>query len=146
MYAVVNIGGKQERVSVGDVIRVEHLGEEQGSRVGLDPVLLVAGDDIRVLPDDLEQVRVDAEVVGETLGQKIRGFTYKPKTRSRRRYGHRQLYSLVEIRDISAPGIEGQGALQPDVGSSRTPAIDQEGEAGRKDSGSPVVIVDGDGE
>ncbi|MHB8263241.1 MAG: 50S ribosomal protein L21 [Acidimicrobiales bacterium] len=147
MYAVVNIGGKQERVSVGDVIKVEYLGEEQGSQVELDPVLLVAGDDVRTLPGEMEQVRVGAVVVGEALGKKIRGFTYKPKTRSRRRYGHRQRYSLVEIESMVAPGIEEQRILTAGHGANDASASDkQHGEAGKDVSASPVVTADGDGE
>ncbi len=129
MYAIINIGGKQERVSVGDVVRVEYLGEEDGSLVDLESVLVVDGDDMRVMPDNLKEIRVAGVVVGEELGDKIRGFTYKPKTRSRRRYGHRQMYSLVKIESISGPGID---MSDSQVGSSADSTT------------STVMVVDGD--
>jgi len=103
MYAVIRSGGKQERVSEGQRVRVELLGVPVGAEVGLEPVLVVddAGS-VRATPDQLEGVVVTARVVGEELGPKIRAMTYKPKTRQRRRWGHRQRYSTVEIVTISA--------------------------------------------
>lgn len=103
MYAVVRTGGKQERVAEGQQLRVERLSAPQGSQVELAPVLVV--DDGRVLatPDQLSGVVVSATVVGEELGPKVRGFTYGAKTRHRRRWGHRQRYSTVQVTSISLP-------------------------------------------
>lgn len=103
MYAVVKTGGKQERVAEGEQVRVEHLGVPEGAEVELDPVLVV--DDGRVLatPADLAGVVVSATVVGEELGPKVRGFTYAAKTRHRRRWGHRQRYSTLQVTSISVP-------------------------------------------
>ncbi len=131
MYAIINIGGKQERVSVGDTVRVEYLGEESGTPVDLESVLVVDGDDVRVMPDDLKEIKVAGVVVGEELGEKIRGFTYKPKTRSRKRYGHRQMYSLVKIESIVGPGIDASDGRDGDAGSVDSAA-------------SAVTVVDGD--
>jgi large subunit ribosomal protein L21 len=104
MYAVVRSGGKQERVAEGQHVRVELLGAPQGSEVQLDPVLVVDDDRVLATPDQLAGVVVSATVLGEELGPKIRGFTYRPKTRRRRRWGHRQRYSTVKITSISLRG------------------------------------------
>jgi large subunit ribosomal protein L21 len=100
VYAVIKAGGKQERVEQGQTLRVERLGVPVGSEVSFEPVLLVDGSTVLAQPAELAGVRVSAKVLGEALGPKIRGFTYKPKTRHRRRFGHRQRYSAIEITAI----------------------------------------------
>jgi large subunit ribosomal protein L21 len=101
MYAVIKSGGKQERVAEGQRLQVELLGEPLGAEVQLDPVLLVDGDTVLATPDDLKGATVTAQVVGEELGPKINAMTYKNKTNQRRRWGHRQRYTTVEITSIS---------------------------------------------
>ena len=101
MYAVVKTGGKQTRVAEGARVQVERLGAAVGSDVTLTPVLVVDGDKVLSTPDELKGATVAARIVGETKGPKITGFTYKNKTRSRKRWGHRQGYDLVEIVSIS---------------------------------------------
>ena len=103
MYAVIRSGGKQERVAEGQQIRVELLGEPAGAEVELAPVLVVDDDRVLATPDELSGVVVAGRVLGVELGPKIRGFTYAAKTRHRRRWGHRQRYSTVEITSISVP-------------------------------------------
>jgi large subunit ribosomal protein L21 len=105
MYAVINTGGKQARVEVGELVDVDLLGAGEGDEIRLTPVLLVDGEDVVTDAAALGGAVVTATVVGETKGPKITGFTYKPKTRQRRRYGHRQRYTTIEIT-----GIEGAGA------------------------------------
>jgi large subunit ribosomal protein L21 len=103
MYAVIRTGASQERVEEGQVVRVDLLTDAVGATVTFSPVLVVDGD--RVLAGDaLSGASVSATVVGEAKGPKIRGLTYKPKTRQRRRWGHRQHYTTVEITGISAKG------------------------------------------
>lgn len=104
MYAVIETGGKQERVDVGQVLSVELLAHPEGDEVSLRPVLLV-DDGERVLagPAELGHARVSARVLGESKGPKITGFTYKPKSNNRRRWGHRQRYTVIEITGIT-PG------------------------------------------
>ena len=102
MFAVVKTGGKQTRVEEGARVEVERLGVAVGDEVALRPVLLVDGDTILSTPSELEGATVAGRVVAETKGPKITGFTYKNKTRSRRRWGHRQGYDVVEITAISA--------------------------------------------
>lgn len=101
MYAVIRTGGKQEKVSEGSRVDVERLGVDVGAEVTFTPLLVVDGDTVVSTPDELSGASVTATVVGETKGPKIRGFTYKNKTRSRRRWGHRQGYATIEVTGIS---------------------------------------------
>lgn len=100
MYAVIKTGGKQYRVSEGQQLQVEKLGVTEGE-VSLTPVLLVDGDTVVSAPDALANAKVSANVIGETKGPKITGFTYKNKTNQRRRWGHRQHYATIQITAIS---------------------------------------------
>jgi large subunit ribosomal protein L21 len=101
MYAVIATGGKQERVAEGQRLNVELLGAEEGTEVSFRPVLVVDGDAVLATPDQLKSASVAAKVVGEGKGPKIDGFTYKRRTNQRRRFGHRQHYTTVEITKIS---------------------------------------------
>ncbi|MGD9702231.1 MAG: 50S ribosomal protein L21 [Acidimicrobiia bacterium] len=101
MYAVIATGGKQERVAEGQQVAVELLGVEDGAEVSFPAVLLVDGATVLATPDQLKGVTVTGRVVGETKGPKIDGFTYKRRTNQRRRYGHRQRYTTVEITKIA---------------------------------------------
>jgi large subunit ribosomal protein L21 len=98
MYAVIESGGKQYRVEEGQRLSLERLA---GDEVSLRPVLMVDGDDVLAGASALEGATVTARVVGETKGPKINGFKYRDKTNWRRRFGHRQHYSEVEIVSIS---------------------------------------------
>ncbi|MCU1490105.1 MAG: ribosomal protein [Acidimicrobiaceae bacterium] len=102
MYAVIATGGKQERVEVGSRVNVELLGVAEGEEVSFAPVLLVDADTVLAAPSALEGASVSGRVVGAAKGPKIVGFTYKAKARGRRRFGHRQHYSTVEITGIAA--------------------------------------------
>ena len=104
MYAVIASGGKQERVEVGSRINVELLGVDVGEQVSFRPVLIVDGTEVLGTPERLSQASVSGRVLGEAKGPKIVGFTYKPKTRGRRHFGHRQHYSTVEITAIAPSG------------------------------------------
>ena len=99
MYAVIKTGGKQYKVAEGEKLNVERLGAE--GDVSFTPVLLVDGENVLARPDQLSGATVAARIVGEAKGPKIRGFTYKPKSNNRRRWGHRQKYSTIEITSIS---------------------------------------------
>jgi large subunit ribosomal protein L21 len=98
MYAVIQTGGKQYRVGEGDRLDVELL---DGEEVTLQPVMLIDGDAVLATPSELAGAAVTARVVGEAKGPKIKGFTYKNKSNQRRRWGHRQHYSTIEITGIS---------------------------------------------
>jgi len=101
MYAVIATGGKQYRVAQGERLDVERLGATEGE-VTFTPVLVVDGDTVHSGSDGLAGAVVTARVVGETAGPKINGFTYKPKSNSRRHWGHRQHYETIEITGITA--------------------------------------------
>ncbi|MSO37278.1 MAG: 50S ribosomal protein L21 [Acidimicrobiia bacterium] len=106
MYAVIATGGKQYRVEEGQRLDVERLGIEpemgDASEVVLKPVLIVDGASVLATPAQLSAAAVTATVVGDARGPKIDGFTYKPKSNQRRRFGHRQKYTTIEITTISA--------------------------------------------
>ncbi len=99
MYAVIKTGGKQYKVAEGEKLNVERLTAD--GELSFTPVLLVDGDAVLARPDQLSGATVAARIVGEAKGPKIRGFTYKPKSNNRRRWGHRQKYSTIEITSIS---------------------------------------------
>ncbi len=100
MYAVIETGGKQYRVAPGDRLDVERL-DGDGGEVALRPVLLVDGDTVLATPQQLRGATVSGRIVGAAKGPKIRGFTYKNKSNQRRRWGHRQHYSTIEITSIA---------------------------------------------
>jgi large subunit ribosomal protein L21 len=106
MYAVIRTGGKQYKVEAGEQLEVERLGLDHGSEVELAPILVVDGDSVQATPSQLDGAIVKARVVGETRGPKIDGFTYKPKSNNRRRYGHRQDLSVIEIVGITPAGAK----------------------------------------
>ncbi|PIE32223.1 MAG: 50S ribosomal protein L21 [Ilumatobacter coccineus] len=101
MYAVIASGGKQEKVAEGQKVELELLDGEEGSEVSLTPVLVVDGDTVLAGPEALSGASVTGKIVGTTAGPKIDGFTYKRRTNQRRRYGHRQKYTVVEITSIA---------------------------------------------
>ena len=83
------------------MVRVDLRSEEVGTDISFQPVLLVDGDQVTAGPA-LKGATVTAKLIGEEKGPKIRALTYKPKAIQRRRWGHRQHYSTVEITKISA--------------------------------------------
>ncbi len=106
-YAVIKTGGKQERVEEGQTLTVEKLGASEGEELSFQPILLVVGDSVLTTSEQLGGAKVSARVVGDAKGPKIRGFTYKPKTRGRRAWGHRQHYTTIEITGIATAGNAG---------------------------------------
>jgi large subunit ribosomal protein L21 len=102
MYAVVRTGSGQERVEQGQILRVDLRPEEAGSSIALEPVLVVDGETVLSTPEQLAKAKVTANVVGDEKGPKINAFTYKAKANQRKRWGHRQKYTTVEITGISA--------------------------------------------
>lgn len=101
MYAIVQAGGRQYKVTQNDIISLNRLAVPEGEEVVLDRVLLVAGEDgTRVGTPYVPGAKVVGQVLRHYKGRKIRGFTYKPKKDVRRRYGHRQLLTSVAIKEI----------------------------------------------
>jgi large subunit ribosomal protein L21 len=100
MYAVIRVGTSQERVTEGQLVRVDKRAEENGAVIEFEPVLLVDGDSVLAGPA-LKGAKVTATIVGKESGPKIRALTYKPKSIQRKRWGHRQWYTTVEINKIA---------------------------------------------
>ena len=100
MYAIVRAGGRQEKVSVGDVLVVDRVQGEPGAKVQLTPLLLVDGDDVTSAADALAKVTVTAEVVEATKGPKITILKFKNKTGYRKRQGHRQHHTRIRVTGI----------------------------------------------
>ena len=103
MNAIIVTGGKQYKVTEGDTLFIEKLPNEAGDNVTFDKVLAVIdGDKITVGTPVVEGAKVEAKVVKNGKGKKIRIFKYKAKKGYRRRQGHRQPYTKVEITKINA--------------------------------------------
>jgi len=103
MYAVIETGGKQYRVSEGQSIKVEKLNADEGSSVDLDKVLLVAnGDDIKVGAPYLDGGKVTATVKAHGRGKKIRIIKFRRRKHHQKEQGHRQHYTELEITGIAA--------------------------------------------
>ena len=100
VYAIVKAGGRQEKVSVGDVLFVNKLEGEVGSTIELQPVMLVDGEKV-TLGSDLEKASVSAEIVGDGTGPKISIMKYKNKTGYKKRQGHRQSLTRIKITGIN---------------------------------------------
>ena len=100
MYAIIATGGKQYRVSEGDMIYIEKIDAQVDSTVSFD-VLLVGNDgDVKIGTPVVEGVKVEGKVVGQIRGEKIVVYKYKSKKNYRRKQGHRQPYTKVEITKI----------------------------------------------
>lgn len=102
MYAVIVTGGKQYKVEEGDVLYIEKLGAEADEKVSFDNVLAVSTEAGFKAGKDCEKATVDAKVIKNGKGKKITVFTYKPKKNEKRKMGHRQPYTKVEITKINA--------------------------------------------
>ncbi len=102
MYAVIATGGKQYKVSEGDVIKVEKLGVAAGETVTFDQVLLVGGDDTKIGTPTVAGASVTASVIEEGKDKKVVVYKYKRKTGYHKKNGHRQLFTKVKISKINA--------------------------------------------
>jgi large subunit ribosomal protein L21 len=103
VYAIIQIGSSQVKVSEGDVVESVRIKEDMGKDVVLDKVLLYAkGTDIRVGQPYLSDVKVTARVVGHHLGDKVQAFQYRRRKNSARKVGHRSKLTALNITKISA--------------------------------------------
>ncbi|MTB71626.1 50S ribosomal protein L21 [Arsenicicoccus cauae] len=102
MYAIVRAGGRQEKVSVGDVLIVDKVNDKPGESIQLQPLLLVDGSTVTSDAATLAKVKVTAEVVKATKGPKITIMKYKNKTGYRKRQGHRQPTTQIKVTAIEA--------------------------------------------
>ncbi|MBO5369264.1 MAG: 50S ribosomal protein L21 [Clostridia bacterium] len=102
MYAIIVTGGKQYKVSEGDVIFIEKLDAAEGEAVKFDKVLAVGGEKTAIGTPVVEGASVDATVVANGKSKKIIVFKYKPKKGEKTKQGHRQPYTKVKIEKINA--------------------------------------------
>lgn len=101
MYAIIATGGKQYKVTEGDIIKIEKLGVEAGGTVTFDQVLAVKGDDLTVGCPTVAGATVTASVVKEGKAKKVIVYKYKRKSGYHKKQGHRQLYTQVKIEKIN---------------------------------------------
>ena len=100
MYEIIATGGKQYRVSEGDVIYIEKIDAQVDSTVSFDVLLMGNDGDVKIGTPVVEGVKVEGKVVGQIRGEKIVVYKYKSKKNYRRKQGHRQPYTKVEITKI----------------------------------------------
>ena len=101
MYAIIATGGKQYKVSEGDIIRVEKLDVEAGNEITFDQVIAVSGDSLKV-GQDVAGATVTATVMDQGRAKKVIVYRYKRKSGYHKKNGHRQAYTQVKIEKINA--------------------------------------------
>ena len=102
MYAIIATGGKQYKVSEGDIITIEKLGVDAGEKVTFDQVLAVSGDEMKLGNPLVAGATVEASVIKEGRAKKIIVYKYKRKTGYHKKNGHRQSFTQVKIEKINA--------------------------------------------
>ncbi len=102
VYAIVRAGGRQEKVSVDDVLNIDKVSEETGATITWQPILVVEDGNVVSDASKLSGYTVTAEVLGETKGPKINILKYKNKTGYKKRQGHRQKHTQVRVTGIAA--------------------------------------------
>ena len=101
MYAIIATGGKQYKVSEGDIIKVEKLGVEADEKVTFDKVLLVSDADVKVGNPTVANATVEGTVLANGKDKKVIVYKYKRKTGYHKKNGHRQQYTAVKIEKIN---------------------------------------------
>src|SRR5947207_1787638 len=113
MYAVIKAGGKQHKVRAGDRLEVEVMHGGADGSVRFTPLLVVDDEGATHYGKDLSKAVVKAKLVGEQKGEKVKIFKYRAKTGYAKRQGHRQMYSLVEIEEVSLGKRPAKKAEEP---------------------------------
>jgi large subunit ribosomal protein L21 len=116
MYAIVRTGGKQYRVERGQRLLIERLAVEEGANVALEPIMY-RSDEAVFDKAGLESVKVTAKVVAHVRGEKLRVFKFKPKRGYKRRTGHRQDLTQIEVTDITQAKAKAKTAAKAAEGS-----------------------------
>ena len=135
MYAIIRAGGKQAKVKAGDVIEIERV-KDAADSLTFTPIMVVGEDGSAMTDrDSLSDVKVVAEVLGETKGDKIDIFKYKNKTGYRRHLGHRQTYTQIRVTSIDLPKEKSSKAPSTKAAatkSSTTKATATEAQSGKQ--------------
>ncbi|MGO9248399.1 MAG: 50S ribosomal protein L21 [Solirubrobacteraceae bacterium] len=118
MYAIVKTGGKQYRVERGQHLLVERLPVAEGESVALEPILY-RSDEAVFDKAGLERVTVTARVIAHERGEKLRVFKFKPKRGYKRRTGHRQELTRIEVTELGLGGSSGQRAKAKDAAPAK---------------------------
>jgi large subunit ribosomal protein L21 len=126
MYAIVKTGGKQYRVERGQRLLVERLPEEEGASVALRP-LMYRSEETVFDSKGLEQVRVTAKVLAHERGEKLRVVKFKPKRGYKRRTGHRQELTRIEITDIGFGAAKAGKPAKPAAAAKPKSAVQESG-------------------
>ena len=143
--AVIRTGGKQYRVHEGSVLNVPTMDAEPGSRVELRDVLLISnGGNVTIGTPAVDGALVVAEVVEHGRGKKVINFKYKAKVRYRRKRGHRQGFTTLSIREISANGVTATAStpvrrMRPEPEPAMDMTARPAGFAGRVESSAPAA-------
>jgi len=131
MYAIVKTGGKQYRVERGQTLLVERLPAETGADVALEPILYRSEDAVFDAAG-LKKVKVTAKVLAHERGEKLRVFKFKPKRGYKRRTGHRQELTRIEVTDIS------MGAAKAAAKSTAKPAVARPAAGAKSSAAKPT--------
>jgi large subunit ribosomal protein L21 len=144
MYAIVKTGGKQYRVERGQTLLVERLPAEEGATVALEPLLYRAEETV-LDKAGLEKVKVNARVLAHVRGEKLRVFKFKPKRGYKRRTGHRQDLTRIEVTEISAGKAKAPAKAKAAAGEKpvRAPAAAGEGAAAKAAKPEKEAASDG---
>ena len=140
MYAVIKSGGKQHKVKPGDVIEVELTHGGQDGAITFTPVLVVDDEGKTHFGKELGKAVVKGRLVGESKGDKVKIFKYRPKTGYAKRQGHRQMHSLVEIEDVVLAKRAGAKKTDDEEGAEAAPAPEEvAAESSAKKSTRPLA-------
>ena len=111
-YAIVKTGGKQYRVQEGQSLLVERLPADEGAKVSLEPLMYRGDKDSDLELEDLKRVKVEAKVVRHERGPKLRIVKFKPKKRAKKRTGHRQELTRIEVTAVKLQAKRGRAAAE----------------------------------
>ena len=111
-YAIVKTGGKQYRVQEGQSFLVERLPADEGAKVSLEPLMYRGDKDGDLELEDLKRVKVEAKVVRHERGPKLRVVKFKPKKRSKKRTGHRQELTRIEVTAVKLQAKRSRAAAE----------------------------------
>ena len=145
MYAVVHSGGKQYKVQKGEILRVEKLPGEIGSKVSFDKVLMFSdGENVRIGQPVLDDVTVEGNIVEQGKYKKIIVFKYKKRKRYRKKQGHRQQYTAIRIESIGGQGDSEQRLSDKEEikASAETAELEQKTQAPSEEHSTDAMETD----